>query len=102
MKSAYEKELMAIALAIQHWRPYLFGRKFRVYTDHKSLKQLLQQRISTGKQQNWLAKLLGYSFEIIYKPGRENQGADALSRRDEDTLQLCSMVYFRIWLDSQS
>ena len=78
-KSAYEKELMAVALAIQHWRPYLLGRKFVVYSNQKSLRQLLQQRITTGSQQNGLAKLLGYNFEIVYKPGLENKGADALS-----------------------
>lgn len=67
MKSTYEKELMAMVLAIQHWQPYLLDKKFKVHTDHKSLKQLLQQRISTRNQQNWLAKLLGYIFEIVYK-----------------------------------
>nr|KYP60103.1 Retrovirus-related Pol polyprotein from transposon 297 family [Cajanus cajan] len=77
-KSAYEKELMAVALAIQHWRPYLLGRKFKVYSDQKSLRQLMQQRVTTGSQQNWLAKLLGYNFDIMYKPGVENKGADAL------------------------
>jgi hypothetical protein len=51
-KSVYEKELMAVALSIQHWRPYLMGRKFTVCTDLKSLKQLLQQRITTMDQQN--------------------------------------------------
>ncbi|GAU45589.1 hypothetical protein TSUD_273890 [Trifolium subterraneum] len=57
-KSAYEKELMAVVLAIQHWRPYLLGRKFLVSTDQKSLKQLLQQRMVIAEQQNWAAKLL--------------------------------------------
>jgi len=42
-KSAYEKELMVVALAIQHWRHYLLGRKFTACTDQKILKQLLLQ-----------------------------------------------------------
>ncbi|MCH81106.1 RNA-directed DNA polymerase (Reverse transcriptase), partial [Trifolium medium] len=79
-KSTYEKELMAVVLAIQHWRPYLLGRKFVVSTDHKSLKQLMQQKIVTAEQQNWAAKLMGYDFDIVYKQGKLNKGADALSR----------------------
>ncbi|MCH81241.1 Ty3/gypsy retrotransposon protein, partial [Trifolium medium] len=82
-KSAYEKELMAVVLAIQHWRPYLLGKRFKVSTDQKALKQLLQQRIVTAEQQNWTAKLLGYDFEIVYKQGKLNKGADALSRINE-------------------
>jgi hypothetical protein len=68
VKSAYEKELMACVLAIQHWRPYLLGRRFVVSTEQRSLKDLLQQKIINGEQQNWVAKLLGYDFEIRYKP----------------------------------
>ncbi|GAU45349.1 hypothetical protein TSUD_84720 [Trifolium subterraneum] len=79
-KSVYEKELMALVLSIQHWRHYLLGKSFVVYTDHKSLKHFLQQKISSPNQQCWLAKLLGYQFEVHYKPGPENKAANALSR----------------------
>ena len=100
-KSACKRELMAVALAIQHWCPYLIGRKFTVYSDQKSLKQLLQQRITTGSQQNSLAKLLGYNFEIVYKPGLENKGADALSRSMGE-MELNSLAYIPVWLDCQN
>ena len=96
-KSAYEKELMALVLAVQHWRPYLIGRSFKVYSDQKSLGHLLHQRITTAAQENWLAKLLGYQFEVIYKPGPDNKAADSLSRMFEDG-ELKEIQSFPIWL----
>lgn len=91
---------MVVALAIQHWRPYLLGRKFVVRTYQKILRQLLLQRVTTIDQQNWAAKLLGYQFEIVYKPGLENKGADALSRMyEEATLQ--TLVHYPSWVDSE-
>ncbi|RVW42820.1 Transposon Tf2-8 polyprotein [Vitis vinifera] len=46
-----------------------------------TLKYLLEQRIATSEQQEWVAKLLGYDYKIKYKPGRENSTADAPSRK---------------------
>lgn len=56
------------------------GQKFRVYTDHHSLQHLLTQTIQTPDQHKWLTKHLGYDFEVHYKPGKENNIVDALSR----------------------
>ncbi|KAJ9541667.1 LOW QUALITY PROTEIN: hypothetical protein OSB04_028173 [Centaurea solstitialis] len=99
-KSTYEKELMALVLAIQHWRPFLLGRSFTVYTDQKSLRHLLQQRVASADQQNWLAKLLGYHFEVVYKPGRENSAADSLSRMFDEP-ELYALTSFPIWSQVQ-
>ncbi|CAN6473212.1 unnamed protein product [Victoria cruziana] len=86
--STYEKELLAIVLAVEKWRPYLLGRRFVVRTDHSSLRYMLSQRVSTPTQQRWLAKLLGYDFVIEYKKGTENSAADSLSRLTE---HLCTL-----------
>jgi hypothetical protein len=72
--------MLAIIHAIQTWRPFLLGRKFYIQTDQRNLKFLLEQRIVTPEQQKWVTKLLGYDYEITYKPGRDNNAADALSR----------------------
>ena len=76
----YEKELLALVFAVQKWQQYLTGQKFIVKTDQKSLKWLLDQRLTTPFQQLWLSKLMGYTYEIQYKTGKDNVAADALSR----------------------
>ena len=69
---AYERELIGLVFAIRHWRPYIWGRKFRVRTDHYSLKHLLDQRLTTVPQHQWIPKLLGYDFSVDYKPVKDN------------------------------
>ena len=78
--SAYEKELLAVVLALQKWRGYLLDRHFKIRTDHFSLKYVLDQRITTPFQSKWLPKLLGFDYETEYKKGKDNVVADALSR----------------------
>ncbi|MCH80169.1 transposon Tf2-1 polyprotein, partial [Trifolium medium] len=80
--STYIRELYAITSAVKKWRQYLLGAFFIIQTDHRSLKELLTQVIQTPEQQHYLAKLLGYHYEIQYKPGSTNTVADALSRSD--------------------
>jgi hypothetical protein len=81
--SAYLRELHAVTSAVKRWRQYLLGHFFIIQTDHKSLKELLTQVIQTPEQQFYLTKLLGYHYEIQYKPGSTNVVADALSRSIE-------------------
>jgi len=102
IKSMYEKELMALVLAIQHWWPYMIDQKFTVYTDQNSLRYLLEQRITSQNQQNWLAKLLGDEFDNLYKPGASNKVANALSQRleeEEDGGVEINVLYKPYWQD---
>lgn len=79
--STYEKEYLAILLAVEQWRTYLQHAEFLILTDHSSLAHLEDQRLHTTWQQKVFTKLLGLLFKIQYKKGVDNQAADALSRR---------------------
>lgn len=80
--SAYVRELHAIITVIRKWRQYLLGHKFTIFTDHRSLRKLMSQVVQTPEQQFYLAKLLGYDYNIQYKAGSSNIITDSLSRRD--------------------
>ncbi|XP_068648893.1 uncharacterized protein [Aristolochia californica] len=71
--AAYERELIGLAKAVQHWKPYLWGRAFLIRTDHYSLKFLLEQCLTTSPQQHWISKLLGFDFSVEYRAGRLNK-----------------------------
>ncbi|KAJ0575909.1 putative nucleotidyltransferase, Ribonuclease H [Helianthus annuus] len=96
--STYTKELYAITESVRKWRQYLLGRRFRIYTDHHSLKHILTQTIHTPEQQKWITKLLGYDFELHCKPGKENTVADALSRVQMPALMALSHAT-ALWLN---
>ncbi|MCH87769.1 putative retroelement pol polyprotein, partial [Trifolium medium] len=79
--SVYERELLAIVYAVQKWGSYLSHAPFTIKTDQKSIKHMLDQKLNTPFQQVWVAKLLGFDFDIQYKEGSSNVAADALSRK---------------------
>lgn len=79
--STIEKELLAIFWATKYFRPYLFGRKFILYTDHQPLTYALNLKDpSSSMIGKWMIALLEYSYEPKYRPGKQNVVADGLSR----------------------
>lgn len=90
--STYEKECMAVLLAVEHWRPYLQHQEFTILTDHHSLVHLSAQRLHTLWQQRAFTKLLGLQYQIRYRKGSANSAADALSRKDHSEAQLAMAV----------
>jgi hypothetical protein len=65
--STYEKEFVAILLAMKHWKAYLQLGEFHIYSDQKSLSHLNEQWLHTSWQQKVFTKLLGLNYKIIYK-----------------------------------
>lgn len=95
--SAIEKELLAIVWAVGYFRPYLYGRKFSIFTDHRPLQWLFAIKEPSSRLFSWKSKLQAYDFEITYKKGSMNVAADALSRiqlekTDCSHLYLCDMT----------
>ena len=75
-----EQECLAVLEGVKHFRAYL-TRRFRIFTDHKALKYLMDQKVAVGKLGRWALKLQDFDFDIVHKPGKNNEVADALSRR---------------------
>nr|GEY43145.1 hypothetical protein [Tanacetum cinerariifolium] len=75
-------ELSAVVFALKMWRHYLYGTKCVVFTDHKSLQHILDQKELNMRQRRWLELLSDYDSEIRYHPGKANIVADTLSRKE--------------------
>lgn len=78
--SIYEKEFMAIMMAVDRWRPYLLRGPFVIKTDHKFLCHLDTHVLDSEMQKKAMTKLIGLQYHFQYKKGVDNKSADALSR----------------------
>ncbi|GJV93491.1 putative reverse transcriptase domain-containing protein [Tanacetum coccineum] len=80
----HDLELGAVVFALRLWRHYLYGVKCTVFTDHKSLQYILDQKELNMRQRRWIELLSDYDCEIRYHPGKANVVADALSRKERE------------------
>ncbi|GJY28111.1 putative reverse transcriptase domain-containing protein [Tanacetum coccineum] len=80
--TTHDLKLGTVVFALKIWRHYLYGTKCTVFTDHKSLQHILDQKELNRRQRRWLELLADYDCEIRYHPGKANVVADALSRKE--------------------
>ncbi|KAI3784032.1 hypothetical protein L1987_43123 [Smallanthus sonchifolius] len=80
--TTHDLELDAVVFALKIWRHYLYGTKCVVFTDHKSLQHIFNQKELNMRQRRWVELLNDYDCEIRYHPSKANVVADALSRKD--------------------
>ena len=77
----HDLELAAVVYALKKWRPYLFGNRCEIFSDHKSLKYLFTQPDLNLRQRRWLELIKDYDVSLNYQPGKANVVAEALSRK---------------------
>nr|GEV21797.1 putative reverse transcriptase domain-containing protein [Tanacetum cinerariifolium] len=80
--TTHDLELRSAVFALKIWRHYLYETKCTVFTDHKSLQHILDQKELNMRQRRWLELLSDYDCELRYHPGKANVVTDALSRKE--------------------
>ncbi|GJX89943.1 putative reverse transcriptase domain-containing protein [Tanacetum coccineum] len=80
--TTHDLELGAVVFVLKTWRHYLYGTKSVIYTNHKSLQHIFDQKDLNMHQRRWIELFSDYECEIRYHPGKANVVADALSRKE--------------------
>jgi len=83
------KELLAVIKSVKHFRPYLYDRSFRLWTDHTSLIWLCKRAEPSSQVARWLEILAEFSYRIEHRPGKKHGNADGLSRRPDEGCKQC-------------
>ena len=78
--SVIEKESYAVVWGVQKFEPYLYGREFQLETDHQPLLCMQRSKVANGRIMRWALALQPYRYRIIAIKGKDNIGADYLSR----------------------
>jgi hypothetical protein len=78
----YDKEMLAIILALEEWRQYLMGtsERFEIWTDHQNLQYFQKPQKLNHRQARWITELAEYEFKLEPKPGKTHVKPDILSR----------------------
>jgi hypothetical protein len=98
--SVYDKEYLAILLAVQQWRSYLQLGEFVIQTNHKSLVHLTDQCLHIDWQQKAFTKMMGLQYIVVYKKGALNGAADALSRMPPHASAVFAITQVQpVWLE---
>ncbi|GJX69573.1 putative reverse transcriptase domain-containing protein [Tanacetum coccineum] len=97
--TTHDLELGSVVFALKIWRHYLYGTKCTVFTDHKSLQHILDQKELNMRQRRWLELLSDYDCDIRYHPGKANVVADALSRKERSEPLRVRALVMTIGLD---
>ena len=93
--ATHERELLVVIHALWTWQHYLLGNHFIVVIDHNSLKYLETQPSLSRRQARWAELLAEFDFEIVYRPGKSNVVADALSQLNAVNCKTTSKGYLR-------
>jgi hypothetical protein len=101
----YDKEMLAIMLALEEWRQMLLGtrQEFEILTDHQNLQYFKKPQKLNRCQARWIIELAQYNFLLRHRPGALNKQADLLSHRadhdqgkeDNQDVVLLKPEYFR-------
>nr|GEW46567.1 putative polyprotein [Tanacetum cinerariifolium] len=90
--TTHDLEMGDVMFVIRLWTHYLYDTKCVMYTDHKSLQYILDQKELNMRQRSWIELLSDYDCEIRYHPGKGNVVADALSQKERELLRVRSLV----------
>lgn len=92
-KSVIEQELAAIHWSLNYFRPYIYGTKFLVKSDHRPLTYLFSMKNPSSKLTRMRLDLEEFDFEVEFIKGTQNVGADALSRIDFKDIQSINTIF---------